>query len=73
MASGLNITIPVLGFPSAVLALLSRKETDQTIANEIIHHALEDLFISIFDAEYDNGVIQCHFGPGLGQYSIMYF
>eukprot|EP00804_Cyclotella_cryptica_P030629 CCRYP_015686-RA/>CCRYP_015686-RA protein AED:0.02 eAED:0.02 QI:88/1/1/1/0/0/2/1281/385 len=68
--SGQNITIPILGFPSAALALLSHEETDQTIANEIIHHAVEDLSISYFDVapEYGDGVAQTRLGPALRPY-----
>jgi aryl-alcohol dehydrogenase-like predicted oxidoreductase len=68
--SGLNITIPVLGFPSAALALLSHEETDQKIANEIIRHAVEDLSISYFDVapEYGDGVAQSRLGPALRPY-----
>lgn len=68
--NGLNITIPVLGFPSAALALLSHEEIDQTIANEIIRHAVEDLSISYFDVapEYGDGVAQSRLGPALRPY-----
>ena len=67
---GLNVTIPVLGFPSASLAPLSNNETDQLLANEIIRHAVEDLLISYFDVapEYGDGVAQSRLGPALRPY-----
>jgi aryl-alcohol dehydrogenase-like predicted oxidoreductase len=64
-----NVTIPVLGFPSASLARLSNK-ADQSLANEIIRHAVEDLLISYFDVapEYGDGVAQLRLGPALKPY-----
>ena len=67
---GVNITIPILGFPSASLAPLSNNETDQQRANEIVRHAVEDLLISYFDVapEYGDGVAQSRLGPALRPY-----
>jgi aryl-alcohol dehydrogenase-like predicted oxidoreductase len=64
-----NITIPVLGFPGASLAQLS-KETDQPLADEIVRHSLEDLGISYFDVapEYGDGNAQSRLGPALKPY-----
>jgi aryl-alcohol dehydrogenase-like predicted oxidoreductase len=67
--NGLNITIPVMGFPSAALAPL-HEEADQVLANEIIRHAVEDLSISYFDVapEYGDGTAQSRLGPALEPY-----
>ena len=67
--NGRNLTIPILGFPSASLALL-HTDTDQVIANKIIQHAVEDLLISYFDVapEYGDGVAQSRLGPALKPY-----
>jgi aryl-alcohol dehydrogenase-like predicted oxidoreductase len=68
--NGRNVTIPVLGFPGASLALLSNEEIDQTLANEHVRHAVEDLHISYFDVapEYGDGVAQSRLGPALKPY-----
>lgn len=64
-----NVTIPVLGFPSAALARLSNPH-DQLVANEAVRHAVEDLSISYFDVapEYGDGVAQERLGPALKPY-----
>ena len=66
---GLNITLPVLGFPSVALAQYTRKE-EQSLANEAVRHAVVDLQISYFDVapEYGDGVAQERLGPALEPY-----
>jgi len=63
---GRNITLPVLGFPSVALAQYPNP-ADQSIANEAVRHAIEDLQISYFDVapEYGDGVAQERLGPAL--------
>ena len=65
-----NVTIPIIGFPGASLALLSNEETDQTLANEHVRHAVEELHISYFDVapEYGDGTAQSRLGPALKPY-----
>lgn len=64
-----NITLPVLGFPGASLAQLS-KNSDQPLADEIARHAVEDLSITYFDVapEYGDGSAQSRLGPALKPY-----
>ncbi|KAL7525632.1 hypothetical protein ACHAXR_001089, partial [Thalassiosira sp. AJA248-18] len=66
--NGRNITLPVLGFPSVALAQYHPE--DQSIANEAVRHAVEDLQISYFDVapEYGDGVAQERLGPALAPY-----
>ena len=65
-----NVTMPIIGFPGASLALLSNEETDQTLANEHVRHAVEELHISYFDVapEYGDGAAQSRLGPALKPY-----
>lgn len=64
-----NVTIPVIGFPGASLALLS-KDTDQPRADNIVRHVVEDLYMSYFDVapEYGDGIAQSRLGPALKPY-----
>ena len=62
-----NITLPVLGFPSVALSRLSSSPNDQTLANDAVRHAIQDLQISYFDVapEYGDGIAQERLGPAL--------
>lgn len=66
---GRNVTLPVLGFPGVALARLSNAD-NQSIADEAVRHAVEDLGIGYFDVapEYGDGVAQERLGPALEPY-----
>ena len=69
--NGRNVSLPVLGFPSVALARLSNPDhADQTIANEAVRHAYEDLGIKYYDVapEYGDGIAQERLGPALKPY-----
>ena len=66
---GRGVMLPVLGFPSVALARLS-DPSDQSLADEAVRHAVQDLGIRYFDVapEYGDGVAQERLGPALRPY-----